>query len=180
MKTREIVKAVIFVMGMIMLSAACNKKDDIPTLDFNITVPADWSYAIAGGTGLVYQALSPLKTGDTISEDVLVWKMDANNQTLDQFFASYNTAMSKDTSYHRITVVDTTIDGEDAIKMTHLQTVPLVNSATKDTAFLEAKMQKYVMMNKGYGYVVSLDALVSTFKEYKPIFDNIIATFSFK
>ncbi len=45
MKTREIMKAVLFVAGIIMLTAACNKDDD-PTLDFDITVPSDWRYYI--------------------------------------------------------------------------------------------------------------------------------------
>jgi hypothetical protein len=181
MKTREIMKAVLFGAGIILLSAACNKKDEEITLDFNITVPSDWSYYIYANTGFVYHALSPMKNDhDTISEDLIVMKIAAENMTLEQFYTSYAAAISKDTSYHKISVVDTTINGEDAIKLTHFQLVVSINQAQKDTAILDAKMQKYLMMNRNYGYVVSFNALTNTFKEYQPLFDNIIATFSFK
>ena len=49
-----------------------------------------------------------------------------------------------------------------------------------DTVHLNAKLQKYFMMNNNYGYVASFNALTATFDEYKKIFDDIIATFIFK
>jgi len=181
MKTQKIAKTVLFVAGIIMLTAACNKKDDGPTLDFNITVPSDWSYYVYGGSGFVYYALSPSKnSADTISEDLIISKMKAENITLQQFFTLYETALAKDTSYHKISAVDTTINGEEAVKLTHLLLIVSINQAKGDTALLESKMQKYLMINNNSGYVVSFNALRTTFDEYKPLFDDIIATFTFK
>ena len=181
MKTREIMKAVLFVAGIILLSAACNKNDDEITLDFNITVPSDWSYYVYGGSGFVYYALSPSKNqADTISEDLIITKMKAENVTLQEFFTLYETAIAKDTSYHKISAVDTTINGEEAVKLTHLLLVVSINQAKGDTAIFESKMQKYLMINKNSGYVVSFNALTETFKEFQPLFDDIIATFTFK
>ncbi len=77
MKTREIVKAVLFVAGIIMLTAAC-KKDDGPTLDFDITVPSDWNYYILTDGNIVYYAQSPLKSyADTVTEDLVITKDEA-------------------------------------------------------------------------------------------------------
>ena len=181
MKTRKILKGVLFITGIIMLTAACNKKDDGPTLDFNITVPSDWSYYIYANEGYVYHAVSPRKNdNDSISEDLTVMKYSVDNSTLQNFYTDYVTALAKDTSYHQISVKDTTINGEEAIKLTHLQLVVSINSARKDTLVLDAQMQKYIMMNKSYGYVFSFNALRETFKEYHPLFDDIIATFTFK
>jgi hypothetical protein len=180
MKTRELMKAVLFVAGIIMLTGAC-KKDNGPTLDFNITVPYDWKYYILSSGSEVYYAQSPLKNAsDTVSEDLVITKNDAKGMTLSSFYTAYTTALAKDTSYHPITSIDTTINGEDAIKLTHLQTITAVNTFNGDTVHLYAKLQKYMMLNNNYGYVVSFNALTATFDEYKKIFDEIIATFTFK
>lgn len=181
MKTREIVKAVLFVAGIVMFTAACNKKDDGPTIDFNITVPSDWKYYILNSNNVVYYAQSPLKSAsDSITEDLVITRNSAKDVTLSSFYNAYLTSLDDDTTYHAISTVDTTINGEDAIKLTHLQTVLAVNTSNDDTVHLSAKIQKYVMVSNNYGYVVSFNALTATFNEYKGIFDNIIATFMFK
>jgi hypothetical protein len=181
MKTREITKAVLFVAGIVLLTAACNKKDDGPTLDFDITVPSDWKYYILSNEDVVYYAQSPLKTySDSVSEDLVITKNEAKDMTLSSFYTAYVASLAKDTTYHPISAIDTTINGEDAIKLTHLQTIYAVNTANGDTVHLDAKLQKYMMMNNNYGYVVSFNALTATFDEFKEIFDNIISTFNFK
>jgi hypothetical protein len=181
MKTREIMKAVLFVAGIIMLASACNK-DDGPTLDFNITVPSDWKYYILTDDNVVYYAQSPVKTySDTVTEDLVITKNPAKDMTLSTFYTAYVTSLEKsDTTYHPISAIDTSINGEDAIKLTHLQTVYAVNQSNGDTVHLNAKIQKYMLMNKNYGYVLSFNALTSTFSEYKKTFDDIVATFMFK
>jgi hypothetical protein len=181
MKTREILKAVLFVAGIIMLTAACNKKDDGPTLDFSITVPSDWNYYIVSNGNEVYYAQSPLKnSSDTVTEDLVITKNDAKNMTLTGFYTDYVAELAKDTSFHAISTIDTTINGEDAIKLTHLQTISAVKTSTGDTVHLYSKIQKYMMINNNYGYVLSFDALTATFNEYKKTFDEIVATFIFK
>ncbi len=181
MKTRNILKTGLFLAGVIMLTASCNKKDDGPTLDFNIALPAKWNYSINGNEGLVYYAVSPvISTNDSITEDMEIYKYATDNQNLQTFYTSYVSVLAQDTSYHRISVRDTTVNGEEAIKLTHLLRITSVNQAKKDTLILHAKIQKYFMMNKNHGYVISFNALQTTFDEYHPIFDNIISTFTFK
>jgi hypothetical protein len=186
MKTREIIKAVLFVTGLVMLTATC-KKDDGPTLDFEITVPTDWKYYILTQDYVVYYAQSPLKgTGDTVTEDLVISKYEAkdlnlpSNMTLSSFYTTYVASMAKDTSYHPISAIDTTINGEEAIKLTHLLTISAVNTSNNDTVYLYAKLQKYMLVNNSSGYVLSFNALTDTFKEYQKTFDDIVATFKFK
>jgi hypothetical protein len=183
MKTREILKAVLFVAGIVMVTSSC-KKDDGPTLDFNITVPSDWRYYIFSASAqdpTVYYAQSPQKTtADTVSEDLVITKNKATDMTLSSFYTAYLTSMQKDTTIHPISSIDTTINGEDAIKLTHFQTIYAVNTSTNDTVHLDAKIQKYFMVNNNFGYVLSFNALISTFDEYQDLFDDIVATFNFK
>jgi hypothetical protein len=180
MKTRLIMKAVLFVAGIVMITAAC-KKDVGPTLDFNITVPSDWKYYILSSDDVVYYAQSPQKTTtDSVSEDLVITKNKAANTTLNVYYTAYMTNLVKDTTYHPVSSIDTTIDGVDAIKLTHLQTIYAVNTSNGDTVHLYAKLQKYLMVHNNYGYVVSFNALATTFDEYKKTFDEIIASFSFK
>jgi hypothetical protein len=186
MKSREIIKAVLFVVGIVLLTDAC-KKDEGPTLDFNITVPSDWRYYILTQDNTVYYAQSPPKTNsDSVSEDLVITKNSSkdmgisSDMTLSNFYSAYITFLAKDTTVHPISSIDTTINGEDAIKLTHLQTIYAVNTSTSDTVHLDAKIQKYFLVNNNYGYVLSFNALKSTFDEYQEIFDDIIATFIFK
>jgi hypothetical protein len=55
-----------------------------------------------------------------------------------------------------------------------------VRTATHDTVHLYAKLQKYFLVNNNFGYVVSFNALTSTFNEYHALFDDIVSTFNFK
>jgi hypothetical protein len=182
MKTREIMKAVLFVAGIVMLTAACNKKDDGPTLDFTITVPADWKYYILNNGNVVYYAQSPQKTTtDSVTEDLIITKDEAKDLTLSSFYQGYVTSLAKrDSTFHPISAIDTTINGEESIKLTHLETIYAVNTSNGDTVHLNAKIQKYFMVNNNFGYVLSFNALTATFEEYKKVFDTIIATFKFK
>jgi len=183
MKTREIVKATLFVAGILILTSACNKKDDGPTLDFNITVPSSWIYYILDNddNDVVYYAQSPKSTAtDSIAEDLIVTKNEAPNMTLAQFYTAYVGSLDNDTSFHAETTIDTTINGEDAIKLIHSQIIVAVNNAKHDTAYLDAKIEKYFMLNNNNGYVVSLNALLSSYDDYKELFDDIISTFTFK
>ena len=180
MKTREIIKAVLFVAGIVMLTDAC-KKDEGPTIDFEITVPADWRYYMLTQDNVVYYAQSPPKSNsDTVTEDLVITKDAAKGMNLNSFYDAYLTALQKDTTIHPVSSIDTTINGEASIKLTHLQTIYAVNTATNDTVHLDAKIQKYILLNNNFGYVLSFNALTSTFNEYKKTFDEIVATFKFK
>jgi hypothetical protein len=131
---------------------------------------------------VVYYAQSPqTTTTDTVSEDLVITKNDANGMSLSAFYTAYVGAIADDDStFQPETTIDTTINGEDAIQLIHFQTIYAVNTANGDTVHLDAKLEKYFMINNNYGYVVSFNALRSTFDAYKDVFDDIISSFTFK
>lgn len=181
MKTRQMIFAALSVAGIILMTAACNKDED-PTLDFNITVPSSWRYYILGEKDVVYYAQSPqTTTTDSVAEDLVITKNDAKGMSLSAFYSAYvGSIADSDTTFEPETAIDTTINGEEAIQLIHFQTIYAVNTSNGDTVHLDAKIEKYFMMNNNYGYVVSFNALRTTFDDFKEVFDDIIASFSFK
>jgi hypothetical protein len=181
MKTREIVKAVLFVAGVILLVSACNKKDDGPQLDFDIKVPTDWKYYIVNQNNTVYYAQSPLTSAtDSVIEDLVITRNDGAGYTLQSFYNSYLTSLNTDTTFEAVSSKDTTINGVAAKQLIHKLRVYAINSGNGDTVHLDAKLMKYFMMNSTYAYVLSFNALESTFNQYRPVFDTIASTFKFK
>ena len=180
MKKREIMKGA-FLAGILILSAACNK-DDQPSLDFDITVPAGWNYYALNSDNIVYYASSPVENQtDSITEDLLITKDAASGMTLDQFCSSAISSLDDDTSYHKIYLSgDTSINGAESRKLVYLQNLKLFRSDHQDTMYLNLKRTNYFFVRNKYGYIVTMNALVTTYPTYKPIFDNIISTFKFR
>lgn len=182
MRTREILKGILLLAGTILSFAACNKDDDGPVLDFNITVPDSWTYYPVSSGSLVYYAFSPLENqNDSISEDVLVTKDDIMGNDLNQFCTAVIASYDNDTSFHQLYLsADTIINEATSRKLIHLQTIPTTIPGSNDSIYLEAKITKYLFVRKNYGYIVSMNALVDTYPTYKPIFETIISSFTFK
>jgi hypothetical protein len=182
MKTKEIIKGILFLVGVLILAAACNDKGDDPHLDFDITVPSTWNYYVLNADDIVYYATSPVESQtDSITEDILITKDDITGENLAQFSASVISSLDDDTTFHVISFSqDTTINGNTSRKLVHLQTLKAYRTETHDTIYLHAKKTSYFFVNNNYGYVVTMNALVTSFATYKPIFDNIIGTFKFR
>jgi hypothetical protein len=181
MKTKEIITGTLFLLGIVILSSACNKDDDEIKLDFNITVPGDWTYYALENENMVYYAQSPKEEAtDSILEDLLVTKDYVGNGTLTSFYAAVLEELEQDTSYQEITSVQDTINGETCMRLTHLQTLYMIYSATKDTVNVYTKSLKYVFVHEYNGYVLSFTALTDTYDAYEPVFEGIMETFTFK
>jgi len=181
MRTKEIFTGTLFLLGIVLLSSACNKKDDGIKLDFNITVPSEWTYYPLETENMVYYAQSPKEYDtDSILEDLLITEDYVGTASLTSFYAAVLDEMEKDTSYEEISSVQDTINGETCMKLTHLQTLFMIYSATKDTMNVYTKDIKYVFVKNYNGYVLSFSALETTFDDYVPVFDDIINSFTFK
>jgi len=181
MRTKEIFTGALFLSGIVMLSSACNKKDDDIKLDFNISVPSDWTYYPLEAGNMVYYAQSPKENAtDSILEDLLITKDYVGTGTLTSFYATVLEEMEQDTSYEEIASVQDTINGETCMKLTHLQTLLMIYNTTHDTVNVYTKDIKYVFVKNYNGYVLSFSALETTFDDYVPVFDDIINSFTFK
>lgn len=183
MKTRKISKGMLFLAAILILIAGCNKADDGPTLDFEITVPIGWGYYVLNAGNVVYYAVSPLENQqDSIQENVLVTKDALSGQTLASFCQLVIDTIDNDTSFHAVyfSPIDTTINGEASRKLIHLQNIIAIKAETQETIYLPAKRVSYFFVRNNYGYIVTMSALVATYPVYKPIFDTIITSFKFK
>jgi hypothetical protein len=182
MKTREILKGALFLSGILMLAAACIKSVDQPKLDFDITVPSSWNYYALNSGNLVYYASSPLESQtDSILEDMMISKDLITGKNLEQFCAMVMDTLDNDTTYHQVYFSpDTTINGETCRKLIHLQTISFIKTDTRDTVDLHTKITRYFFVRNDYGYLVTMNALKSTYATYKSIFDTIISSFKFK
>jgi len=182
MRTWKILKEILLLTVAILSFAACNKDDGGPTLDFTITVPDSWTYYAVNQSNLVYYAFSPLENDkDSITEDVLVTKDPIGGSDLEQFCTAVIASFDEDTSYHQLYLsADTTINGATCRKLIHLQTLVNLVPESNDSIILDAKLTKYLFVRKNYGYIVGMNALVDTYPAYKPIFDTIISSFTFK
>jgi hypothetical protein len=181
MKKGEMMKGMILA-GIVMLFAACNIKDDQPGLDFDITVPTSWTYYPLNNDNIVYYASSPAENQtDSITEDLLITKDAVSGMTLDQFCSAIISSLDDDTTYHKIYLSgDTSINGTDSRKLIYLQTLKLFRSDNHDTVYLHLERTGYFFVRNKYGYVVMMNALVTSYPTYKPIFENIISTFKFR
>ena len=178
---KELFKGILLT-AIVLLAFACNNNDDEGiVLDFDITVPDTWPVIKSDQNNMVYYAQSPSEgTLDSIREDLLITKEPIGTTSLNTYYAAILTALEEDTTFALLSTKDTTINGEPSQKFIHLQTVYAVNYATHDTIDLDAKMIKYVLTNNSNGYVITCNALLTSYDRYKPVYDTIIKTFKFK
>jgi hypothetical protein len=181
MKTLKIWHAFVLLAGIVWVSASCNKTNDEIKLDFDITVPDDWVFYKFNQDNIVYYALSPLEDqNDTLQESLLITKELTSGATLSAYFIAIVNDLAEDTSFHVVYLSDTTINGFESKKLIHKQIFLAIDQSRQDTLTFDGEALKYFFVRNNYGYVVSFNALVSTFKDYKPVFDTIMASYKFK
>ena len=173
--------------AIVLLSAACNKKDKEVQLDFNITVPANWIEFKQEVNGIIfYWANSPndLPNGDTINEGLTISKEPLPaGYSLATF---YNVVKDKTKDFDGYALIaenlDTSIGGEPCRKLVHLETghFLITSRIPFDTIDSTAVLTKYFFVKNNYGYTASFYALKVTYNEFKPVFESIISSFSFK
>jgi hypothetical protein len=179
---RTLLKGMLLLTAIVLISAACNKDEEEKiVLDFDITVPESWLVVKLNQDNMVYYAQSPPEGSlDSIREDLLITKEAIGSASLTAYYDAVIDALEADTTFVLLSSTDTSINGEESQKFIHLQTVYSVNSYTQDTVDLSAKMIKYVFAHNSSGYVVSCNALQSSFNRYEPVYDTIIKSFKFK
>lgn len=190
MKNRIIRNFIILSTLILVIATSCKKEEEGEELDFEIALPFGWNYQIYDNPVYKYYAWSPQRTlddaagiQDTINEDILISKQEFPNSNLNDFYFALVDLLLDDPSFYEISTVDTTINGETAIKMTHFQIIRLpLNSTyiTTDSADLDIMPIKYLFYRNGYGYVVDCGTLPYTHDYYKPVYDDILSSFNFK
>ena len=187
----SIFRNLIIVSSLILaLATSCLKEEESEEADFELTVPENWEYLFPNDPVYKYLAWSPQRLlddeagiNDSINEDILVSKQSLSNSSLADFYTALIDILLDDPSFSELSAVDTTINGVEAKKITHLQTVRVPISSTYeplDSADLIFQPIKYLFYRNGYGYMVNCTTLPYTYDYYKPVFEDIMSTFNFR
>jgi hypothetical protein len=179
-KARKPFHVLLMVTGLLLLAGACNEKEDEIVLEFTVEVPETWEYYLLDEDNFVYWAISPLDgAGDTIREDMLITRETASGATLESYYARVLDDLMEDESFEQRYASDTIINGAPCKKLIHLQTIQSVNQSNQAVS-LDVQDMKFVFVRNNRGFVVNCAAPVATYATYKPIFDEIMSTFTFK
>lgn len=168
------------VAAALVLSTSCNKDEDI-TLDFDITVPENWTEVVRANEGLVYTAERNAESAvDTVREYMLVFKDPLSGYTLDSYYAALKANILVSDFYeYTIHETDTTINGADSKKLICQETGYYVSS-TMDTSIIDLITTRYIFFENSAGFTVGMVAIDTTYNRVKPVFDEIISSFRFK
>ncbi|MBN2480772.1 MAG: hypothetical protein JXB19_03460 [Bacteroidales bacterium] len=190
MKRIKIWQPLILIVFALVMVTSCKKDEEDPSLEFEITIPSGWNYNnFYYEEVLRYYAWSPLRleddinlVADTIQEDMVIYRQSIAGIDLDQFFTALTADLSTGVNFQLLYSSDTAVNGENAKKIIHLQTIKIAKSGSAtDSIEVDIKPMKLVFYKDGYGYVIDCGMLIYTYDYYKPIFEEeIIPTFNFK
>lgn len=187
MKTFKIWQSFLILTVVVLMTAACNKKEEDLVLDFNVTVPENWDEFQQEYNGMVfYWANSPnnLEAGDTVNEGVTISREQLpDGYTLSGYYGVIKGKIDDNTGYALIAEnLDTTIGAAECVKLVHKEIAKIIfnSKVPVDTVDTTVVSTKYFFVNGNYGYIVNFAALEETFEEFKPVFESIITSFSFK
>jgi len=173
-------QVLLMLTGILFLTVACNKEEDKIVLDFTIEVPGAWEYYLLEEDNFVYWAISPLNSpDDSIREDLVITREAASGTSLQTFYSRILDDLTEDETFQQLSEADTSINGAPCKKLVHLQTLMSV-SQSNDTTTLDVKDTKYVFVRNNRGFVVNCAALVTTYDTYRPVYDEIMSSFTFK
>lgn len=191
MKRIKIWKLFVLIIPALIMISSCEKDDIKYELEFDIEVPEDWIYTEYYFNDLVrYEAFSPDRleddmalVDDTLTETMIIYRIAYSPAIdLDVFYTAITAELSKQPNFQIFYSSDTTVNGENAKKLIHLQTIrkPISVSPT-DSVDIDIKPMKLFFYKNDYGYLIDCTIVPYTYDYYKPIFEeDIIPTFVFK
>jgi hypothetical protein len=161
---------------------SCNKEEDI-RLDFDITVPANWTHYVLANEGVVYSAERKQENEqDTVREWVTVFKQHAAGYDL----VTYANAISiQIENIHRSSYIstlekkDTAIDGTNFKRLTTREIESYLNTH-HDTIDVNRIITRYFFFEKENGYYFTMVSTDTIYYKNKPVFDGIMSSFHYK
>jgi len=177
----------LLVLAMLPLFLTSCKKDEELVLDFDITVPNDWSYFILASEGSVYYAYrNPLNVQDTVvGEWMYVYKSLLSNYDLASFYVEIKADIEDTANLYYVSTIeskDTSINGTDFKRLISNEIEPYYTPSTnyKDTVDLNRVVTRYFFYKNSYGYILSMYSIDTIYYKNKPVFDEIMHSFHFK
>ena len=157
------------------------KKDTEVKLDFDITVPANWTYYIYANEGFIYAAgRDAINAQDTILEALYIYKESLPNYTLPLYYIALKPLIMDSPAYDSLLYEsDTVINTTNFKKMLSLETQKITNQYL-DTFDLSVITTRYFFFEKNYGYNMVFISMDSAFYRNQPLFNDIMSTFQYK
>ncbi len=175
----------LLVFALMAVSIISCKKDDEVKLDFDITIPSNWTGNVLADKGLVYNAYrNEQSSTDTVYEWIDVWK-DANmsDYTLPTYYAATKSRIinTEKNPFFVSTIEekDTTINTTDFKRIRTNEVWPYYTS-TNDTIDLNRIMTYYIFFEKNNGYFITMGCQDTSYYRIKPVFDGIMSSFHYK
>jgi len=180
MKKLKIWQSFLIIVFMVILSVSCNKDDEI-ALDFDITVPDNWTWFILGNEGLVYSAQRNAEsTEDSLREFLLIYKEPLPGYNLQLYYTQRKGAIMASDFYVSTVVDDDTVYNGSACKRFIYREAGKYISQSQDTFDVDLITSDYLFFNKDNGYFLNFVTVDTLFDTYGPIFNDIMSTFQFK
>lgn len=168
--------------GLAFFFLSCNKDEDI-VLDFNLTVPDNWTYSVLANKGPVYSAArSPVNEQDTVGEWIYAYKQPLQGYDLASYFTAIASKIEDFQKPEYISTLekkDTSINGTD-FKRIITEEIEHRLTASKDTVDINRVYTYYFFYEKENGYYIQLASVDTLYDENKPVFDGIMHTFQYK
>jgi hypothetical protein len=177
------IRYVLLMMSLLPLFIiSCNKDEDIK-LDFDVTVPANWSHYILANERIVYSAeRNQENEQDSVREWVIVYKEHAPAYNLLTYTNDITTKIKSplNTSYvSTLEEKDTAINGTDFKRMISREIESYPNSY-HDTIDVNRIITRYFFYEKENGYYFMMVSTDTIFYKNKPVFDGIMSSFHYK
>lgn len=165
----------------VFLIIACNKGEEIK-LDFELTVPDNWSAYIYANEGYIYDARRIAENEqDSLVEGLVIYKTKQNGSSLNTYYNGLKSQIQKSAAYDSMLYdTDTLVNETSFKKLLSLEKLRYINPAYQDTFMLNAVTVRYFFYENNYGYNMTFLSIDTAFYRNKVIFDNIMSTFHYK
>ena len=183
MKKSQLKYALLFLVLVVpAFTISCNKKEDEVKLDFDLTVPDNWDYAILANINWIYTAArNAVNDQDSIREGLVIYKEELPNWTLIQYYTAVRANLITKGFYDEtLYVSDTVVNGTDFIKLISKETLGYVNTVYNDTIDVNVITERYFFYENSYGYNMAFNSVDTLYDENKIVFNQIISSFHYK
>jgi|WetSurMetagenome_2_1015567.scaffolds.fasta_scaffold25664_2 hypothetical protein len=172
---------ILAILPLIMTS--CNPGNNDTELDFNITVPENWEYAVLANEGWIYTAArNKVDENDSITEGLYIEKVSYPGYTLDNFYTNaYKPWLIATPDYDFLYYdTDTTINAISYKKLVSAEFQPIIQSNKIDTVYVDVTTERYLCMRNTYVYHFTFIAIDTVYSDVKQTFKNIMSSVQFK
>jgi hypothetical protein len=159
---------------------SCNKDEDVK-LDFELTVPENWSYLVLANEGWIYSAgRKPVDNMDTITEGLYIFKQKLPQRTLEEYYMAIKDDITDfDTYDETLYESDTVINYTNFVKLISREFIPYINTVYNDTIEINAITERYFFYENSYGYNFTFTTVDTLYNENKAVFKQIMSTFQY-